>query len=280
MKNYINLILFFSILPMIVSAQRGKESNESYISISTSFNYYPKIPPYNFFVSFNSRTDDELILDYITSNSGNFTIEEGENIVVEREKTSDFPSQIIGLGAGIRIQKENNLVHEIAITKLSIVKSSYLVKFLFFKGDEIINRVFEGYNQKSGAFAFRYEIGKIFGKKRSKVKFGLVGGIEPTYYFYDRTNFTINDYPIKANLFTVDFSLIPTLTCKVGKKFFLDFKVVSSLLVADFSNSPTEQIPFIPTSMLKGETDLQAINWAFVCQFRYTIKEPKRKGRR
>ncbi len=275
------LYLFCLFLPVLCFSQKGKKNNGTSIYVSTTFNYYPAIAPYSFFSSFSGTTSDDVILNYLTRTGGTFTIEEGESIVITRENTSEFPSQILGLGASLQLLKESGLFHEFSLTKLSFAKSSYHTEFIFIDALDEMTSYHSGYDQKTAAIAFRYEIGKYFGKsKRSKLKFGLSGGIEPSFYFYKRTNYSINAYPMKANIQTIDLSVIPMLSAKLSKKISLDFKVISNILIADFG-SFTEGNPMVSLDQQNGEREysLPEISMAFSIVLRYKIKEPK-KGRR
>ncbi len=281
MKKKNILYLFCLILPVVCFSQRGKKSNETSIYVSTSFNYYPGIAPYKFLSTFGGTIDDDLILNFITNNSGTFTIEEGQSIIIDRGNTSEFPSQLIGIGASVQFLKDNGLFHEISLTKLSFVKSSYHTELIYLDSlHEVIGRDYLGYKQNAAAFAFRYELGQYFGKRKSKLRFGISGGIEPSLYFYKRTSLSIHEYPMKANIYTIDLSIIPMLSAKLSKKITLDFKVISNILLGDFGTI-IEQTPFASLDDQNGKRDynLPEITMALSLALRYNLKEPDRKRR-
>ncbi len=238
--------------------------------------------PYEFVDNFNSITDNELVLSFLTSNSGTFVINEGEIIDVVRRKTIDFPSQVLGAGLGVRVEKESGLIHEFSLTKFSVVSSSFIERYEFSIDGDFRGSSVKGYNQTSGAFAMRYEIGKLFGDKRNNARFGLTGGIAPGYYFSNRTAVSSQDFPIKANIFSMEFSLSPSLSTKIGKKLFLDFKVTSNLFTVNMGAAPYEVNPtkFSGKSEGRLENDEPVITWSGAIQLRYLIKEPKKRRRK
>ena len=278
MNKLILIFLSLVLCPLYSSAQTNKKLGTT-ISVSTAINYYPAIDPYSFFSSFTSD-DDELILNFLTANSGTFVIEE-ESISVEREVTSNIPSQLLGVGAGVQIEKGKKLFHEISLTKLSFAKSSYEKVFLFSDSLGKIRALKLGSEQKTSAFAFRYELGKYFGKrKKPSFRFGLSGSIEPSFYFFKRTPFSSREYPIDGKLFTIEVALIPMFSVKVSKKVSLDFKIIPNILMADFG-SIKENNPLLSKSLQNGgrEYNPPDINLAFSLLLKYKIKEPKKRRR-
>lgn len=284
MKNlFISKLLIISLIWTIIPSTSNSQSRKPKgptIFVATTINYYPSIAPYSFFSSFIHAHND-LDLNFLTATSGTFTLEEGQSLSVMRNKTSDFPSQLLGIGASIQIKQQSSLFHEFSLTKLSIVKSSHIIEFTYRDSLDNLRSRYLGYKQNSSVFAFRYELGKYFGKNKSaNVRIGISGGIEPSFYFYKRTPQTINEFPIKARLFTVEVSVIPMISAKLSKKLFMDFKIIPNILLGDFEDI-TENNPTVPTSEQNGirSYSLPEINLAFSLLLRYTIKEPKRRGR-
>ena len=76
----------------------------------------------------------------------------------------------------------------------------------------------------------RYELGKYFGDpKRAKVRFGLSGSIEPTFYSFKRSPVTTQDIPWEGRVFNIDMAIIPMINAKLGKKVFLEFKAIPKI---------------------------------------------------
>lgn len=278
-KKYTVLILCLMILASGF-AQREKKT-EPTISISTSINYSPNIKTFNFSGEYTVDSSDDLILNFITSDSGTFVIEEGETLTVTRNNTNEFPTQLIGVGASLRIQNSNNVFQEISLTKLGFSKSKHFITYSFRRMDEQIAWQTQGFEQKSGVIGLRYEAGKLFGRNKSKLRFGLTGGLETAYYFYNYKSLEIDHFPIKARVFNLHVSVIPMLTAKLSKKLFLDFKIVSNFLLGENTNI-VEEIPFVPGNSQEGTRDYSVleIDWIFSVQLRYNIKEPKKRRRR
>ena len=277
MKKTLILLTALFLLPLSTFSQTKKKKGTT-INISTSVNYYPSIEPYTFFSSFNT-SDSNIDLTFLTSNSGTFVIEEGESKTIDRANNNDFPSQLLGVGASVQIKKGDALFHEISLTKLSFTKSSRIVVYSFADSLGKITSFPRGYKQRAGAFGFRYELGKYFGKRRkAKFRFGLSGGIEPSFYFYKRTPAFTGEYPVRAKIFTIDIAVIPMASFKLAKKITMDFKIIPNMLLGDFG-SIKENNPRVPIAQQGGEREynLPEINVAFSLLLRYTIKEPKKR---
>ena len=277
LKKMAVVFILCILLPLLCFSQRSKKQKGSTVFVSTTINYYPAIEPYSFFSSFTDE-DEDLILTFLTANSGKFVIEEGQSLLVMRENRSIFPSQLLGAGASVQVLKSNSLFHEVSLTKLSFSKSSYTVDFITTDTAGFRNLFTLGYDQKASAFGFRYEIGKYFGDpKRANLRFGISGGIEPSFYFYKRTPYTSNEFPMRARIFTVEVSAVPMLSAKLSKRIAMDFKVIPNMLLGDFG-SIVEENPLLPTSQQAGEREynLPEINMAFSLLLRYVIKEPKK----
>ena len=135
-----------------------------------------------------------------------------------------------------------------------------------------------GYKEKSFAIGWRYELGMYFGKRKTaKVRFGLSGGIEPTFYQYKRTPSTTQQYPINAKVFTIEAAVIPMLSAKLSKKITFDFKIIPNILMADFGE-PIKSDPAFPSGGNKATRDynLPEINTVFSMVLRYNFKEKKK----
>lgn len=270
-----------ALLPAGVFAQRRGGNT---LTVSTNFNYHPPFAPYHFFQS-SPRTSGDLILTFLTRNSGTFVIEEGDTYEVEEEGTYRIPSNLVGIGASFQIWKDNGLFQDFSLTKLSFTESAQL--FSIFAIDDEGERRFvyqEGVDERSASVGLRYEVGKYFGERRRyypNFRFGLSGGVETSFYAYRSISRSILNNPIKqGHIFTVEVSLIPVLSFQPGKRVLIDFKAIPNFLVADFGNIQLER-PDLPISQrnLKRSYDPPIINVSASLMIRYLIKEPKR-GRR
>lgn len=282
MKNKTLLFLLCLFIPLTAFSQRKKKSKGKTISLTTSLNFQTKITTYSFAETVRGTTLDDLVLNYVNRNGGTFTIEEGDTITIERMSGGELPTQLFNIGASVQILTGTDFFHEISLTKLSYSKSSFetIYKYTRSSGEESFNIL--GYDQRATAFAFRYEFGKyLLESYKSKVRFGLSLGIEPSFYFYKRTPRSQNGYPIKANVQTLDLSLVPALSFKLSKKMFLDFKVITNLTVGHFGDA-REQNPNVRLDEQKGDKGYEVpdLNMAFSVLLRYNIKEPKKRGRR
>ena len=276
MQNFLTLWLLFLLLPAIGWSQSRKKSNETTIKVFNSINYYPPLESYDFVSSYDLN-QDVLLLTYLTANSGTFVIEPNRPVTVQRTNTQSFSSQLLGFGAGIQIINQNFTFHEISLTKLKFSKSAAQVSYLI--GEDSF--VLSGARQKSSAFGLRYEFGKYFGKKRSGLRFGLSGGIEPSVYVFKSEPASIGAYYITAKIFTLDVALIPMFLVNIDKKLSLEFKVIPNLLLAD-AERVRESNPLVPVSMQNSthEYDLPEINIAFSISAKYVLKEPKKRRRK
>ncbi len=278
MKKLFIICLVFATLSISGFSQSRKKARGTTISVATTINYYPAIAPYSFFSSFTTSRDD-LLLTFLTANSGTFVIEDGQSVFIERESKNDFPTQLVGIGGSVQIKKGNSLFHEISLTKLSFTKSSNIVNYTFLDSLGEVNLIRSGYKQNVGVFGFRYELGRYFGKRKSaKFRFGISGGIEPSFYFYKRTPLTTREYPVRGKIFTVEVAVIPMVSAKLSKKVSMDFKIIPNVLMADFG-SIDEKNPTVPIRQQEGsrEYNLPEINLAFSLVLRYTVKETKKR---
>ncbi|MBI1228414.1 MAG: hypothetical protein GC192_24480 [Bacteroidetes bacterium] len=278
MKKLLTLCLVAALLPYALMAQSSKKKKGTSILASTSFNYYSPLKPYTFSKRYFAQYND-LNLVFITHNSGTFTIEEGDSVLLTRTVTSKMPSNLVGIGASVQFRNLKNVYHELSITKLSFSKSTHLTGYegLIPTGGTFYLPV--SYNEKTFAFALRYELGKYFGRsKNAPLRFGISGGIEPSYYTYHYLPRTSSDFPLDAKLLTIDLSLIPMLSAKISKHLSLDFKFIPNFLMADFGNMKQND-PFLTKSQRGGTRIYKSpdITWAFSVQLRYMVKEAKKQ---
>lgn len=278
MKGLLLLGSLCVLLPISSFSQRSRKPKGPTISVSTSINYYPALEPYSSFNNYFVEGDD-IILTYLTANSGTFVVEEGDLFYIERTSTNSIPTQLLSLGASVQVKTESLLFHEVSLTKLSVTKTSNEIKYATLDSLGKTRLLFrQGFEHKASAFGLRYELGKYFGKRKSaKVRFGLSAGLEPSLYFYKRTSNSFQEYPVSIKLFTVELSLNPMLSFMLSKKVSLDVKVVPNLLLGDFGGA-TEDNPNFSNKQKKLSREYRSpdIDVAFSAVLRYNIKEPKK----
>ncbi len=276
MKNLFTIALIFILTPTLVFSQSRKRIKKV-INGATIINFYPAIEPFTFNKDFYIK-ENSLELKYITATSGTFTISEGDSVNIERIDDLQMPSQTLGIGGSVQFVKGDKLFHEISLTRLTYNKSSLVENYIYtdIMGDERVAPI--GYKQKSFAIGMRYELGMYFGNnKRAKVRFGLSGGVESTFYRYVRTPATTQTYPIKARLFTIEVAVIPVLSAKLSKKLTMDFKIIPNFLTADLGKIIKED-PTLPQRAQEKdrEFNLPEINTSLSVILRYNFKETKR----
>jgi len=272
MRTNLILILFTLTLSINTFAQ-----GEKYIYTASSLNYYPQFESYSFFKTLQ-LDQDNLYLNFLTSNSGTFVVEEILPRDVENELRSKFPTQILNVGASFQSRNRNGTFQEISLSRLSSFKSSYINGYKLVDSLGNKKEYFIGYNQKSFIMSLRYEYGKMFGNKRNPVRFGVSGIIEPTYYSYKREEQSTRDFSIDATILSLTVAVAPTLSFKLSKKVELDFKLIPRFLLADFG-SARRQDPTLTLEQQKGsrEYNLPEIDLASTIQLRYMLKEPRKK---
>lgn len=278
MKKTLTLCILSALLPFAILAQSSKRKTGASVHASTTFNYYSKLKPYEF-VSQYFTQDKDLVLKYNTATTGIFTIKEGDSVLVERKSASSMTSQLVGIGASVQVKQANGLFHEISLTKLALSKSSGLVTYTSLETLEEQIIYAKGYDENMFSFGLRYELGKYFGNnKNAKLRFGISGGVEPSYYRYKRTPKTSQEFPLETNLLTIDLALIPTISASISKKLSLDFKLIPNFLTADFGTMK-ELNPSLPRRQQGGMRNYESpeITWAFSVLLRYTVKEAKKK---
>lgn len=272
------LLLLAAIL--LLSDVYGQRKEEKSIFSASSLNYYPELASYSFFRTLETE-QDQLILNYVTATSGKFTIEEGVSQQIENENINKFPSQLLNIGASVQIRNANSTFHEISISRLANSKSSYLNQYTYSDSLGYSQSITLGYRQKSFVLSLRYGYGKLFGKDRNNIRFGLLGILEPNLYTYKREVFSSQEFPIKATVFTLNLALGPIMSCKLSKRVFLDFQILPRVLIADYGKV-TIGNPILPADQQKAtrEYNLPEIDLAGTFQVRYLLKEPKRRGRK
>ena len=278
MNKFGFLVCIFVLIPFMLLAQkRGKYSTA--INVATTFNYYSPIEKYSYSKQINT-SGDKLILQYLTSTSGTFKVQEGAKIIIDQQNLIQMPSQLVGIGANIQILK-GNIFQDITLTKLISQKSSQIATYVYPDTLDQLSEIALGYEQQSFAIGTRYEFGRYFGdSKRSKFRFGLSGGVETTYYRFKHTPYTIREYPINTRLLIVEVALIPMLTAQLSKKITLDFKAIPNILVADFGSVKIERVDLPEHQRKIGRSyDPPEINMAFSLLLRYNIKAAKRRKR-
>ena len=276
MRNLFIIVLICAFAPIVVHSQSSKRKKKV-INGATAINFYPAIKPFTFNKDYYIK-DQSIELKYITATSGTFQISEDDSVYIERIDDLRMPSQTLGISGSIQFVKGDKLFHEISLTRLSHNKSSFVENYIYtdLMGDKRI--VPRGYKQKSFAIGMRYELGTYFGKsKTAKIKFGLSGGIESTFYRYVRTPTTTQAYPISAKLFTIEAAVIPMLSAKLSKKLTMDFKIIPNFLMADLGKI-TKEDPTLPQRAQgkEREFNLPEINTALSVVLRYNFKESKR----
>ncbi len=277
MKRFFTLCLLSVLVPLSSYSQGGKKPKGPTIGLSTAVNYYSAMEPYTSFNSYFIR-DEDLILTFLTANSGTFIIEEGESLYLERTSTYQIPTQSLGFGASVQIKSYNSLFQEISLTKLFMTKTDTEVEYITL---DTLGKEFHfpsrGYENQASSFGLRYELGRYFGKNDSKFRFGLSGGCEFSAYFYKMTPKSFQDYPLHAKLFTVELSLNPILSFALSKKISLEFKAIPNFLMGDFGKVE-EQNPAFTKRQQKLDRDYSSpeLNMAFSVLMRYNIKEPKK----
>lgn len=281
MKKILIVLTCFLVSFSVFSQSRKHKNKEKTVNVSTTFNYYPELPAYSFFDEFESD-QDQLLLLFINRNSGTFILTENDPLTIAREDRYHIPTHSFGVGASVQVINSNRWFHELSLTKLAVSKSSQTIHYSWKDTLDRTVGFVSGYDLKSSAFGFRYELGKYFGKrKKAKVRFGLSASVEPSFYFFKRIPYAISEFPLKANVFTIEMAVIPSLSVKVAKKVTVEFKVVPNVLMAEAAKIDKTD-PTVPLGSVPGRRELEnpEINVGFGLMVRYAIKEPARVRRR
>lgn len=254
----------------------AQKKTEKSIYTSSSINYYPALKPYSFINTFE-RDQSNLVLNFLSSNSGEFVIDTSTQ-TVRKENINKFPSQSFNIGMSIRVSKDHSSFHEISLSRFSSSKSSYDDNYVVTDSLGRDNYIFIGYQQKSFILSLRYEYGKMFGYKKNNFRFGLSGFFEPTFYSYSRKVTSSQDFPIKATIFSFSVGVIPAATFKLSKRVSLDLKIIPRILLGEFSNVTTNNPSLSPDDQkTEREFDFPEIDIAGSIQVRYLLKETKKK---
>lgn len=284
MKRLITLILIFVIaLPFSVNAQRSKWLKKQNVRVATTFNYYPALDAFTYFSEFSREEDRQLILNYREPNAGTFIIQEGTMTEFESSTYIVPPSQLISIGASVQFMNREGIFQEFALTKLTFSKSSsrnelYVINDMGFPELALIT----GSEDKTAAFAFRYELGKYFGNPRYDIlRFGVAVSMEPSLYTFKRTPYDSGSFPYQGRIFALEASLVPVAAIKFSKKVSLDVKVIPNLTIASFGSIKVEN-PILTEDQKAGFRDFEppAMNVAYSILLRYQIQEAKRSRRR
>jgi hypothetical protein len=276
------LVLVF-VLPFSATAQRSKWLKKQNVRVATTLNYYPAVEPFTFFSEFSREEDRRLILSYREPNAGTFTIEEGTITEYESNTTILSPSQLISIGGSIQFVNKESIFQELALTKFSFSKSSFLNEVYVI--DDMGYPQFAyviGAEERTGAFAFRYELGKYFGDPRYDIlRFGIAVSVEPSLYTYKRTPYDSGGFPFRGRIFALETSLVPVAAIRFSKKVSLDLKVIPNIMVASFGSIKVEN-PILTKDQQVGTRNFEApaLSMAYSILLRYQIQEAKRSRRR
>jgi len=258
------IIIFLGI--MIFQNGYAQKKIDKHVYTSSSLNYYPELKTYSFFNTQKPRI---------------FTIDNIPFQTVEDENANKFPSQIFSIGASIQFSKDYSTFHEISLSRLSRSKSSYLNNYLIIDSSGNDQFYSIGYHQKSFILTLRYEYGKMFGYKKNRFRFGLSGLFEPSFYTYNRQVASIQNYPIKASIFSFSVGVIPMASIKLSKKVFLDLKVIPRVLLGEVSKV-TVNNPILAPDKRNAERkyNFPEIDIAGSIQIRYLLKETKKRRKK
>ncbi len=274
MKIKIILLCFGTLMFQNGYAQKKTEKS---IYTSSSINFYPELKSYSFLNTIE-LSQDRLILNFLTANSGNFVIDTTLSRNVKNENINKFPSQIFNLGTSVRISKDHTTFHEISLSRFSRSKSSNENTYLVLDSLEDTRIISIGYEQKSFIMSLRYEYGKMFGYKKNNFRFGLSGFFEPTFYTYKREVTSSREYPIKATIFSFSVGIVPMASFKLSKRVFLDLKIMPRILLGEYSNVTVNNPTLSPDDQKGGrELDFPEIDVAGAIQIRYLLKENKKR---
>ncbi|MEM8907509.1 MAG: hypothetical protein AAGD05_06655 [Bacteroidota bacterium] len=261
MNKLFLLGLLCLLLPGLAFSQKKRKKKKStVINLAVSFNLYPAIEPYQHTTSFR-----------------NF-----ENRFSVRTVNMELPSQRLGIGFGVQIVKNNTLFHEISLTRLSYNESKHTIARELF--DSINPGGIEdgtGASQTAFTLGLRYEFGGYFGKKDAAIRFGLSGGIEPSFFASRRRPEGILEFANQARIYNLEVAVIPHLALRLSKKVSLDFKVVPNILLA-YHERVEELNPAIARDNRRATRRFASpdINTTFSLLLRYQIKAPKKRRRR
>lgn len=279
MRILSTFLLLGLICPVIMFAQTKKGKN--IIDVSTSLNYYPKLPDYTFLHQI-SILEDKLILDFLTSTSGTFIIEDHEPQVIERTNANQFPTQLLSIGFGIQLRGERGRFHEISISRLSFIQSESLIEYYRF--DTLADKIWinsTGFREQSFTLAFRYAAGKYFGPENGTVRFGLSGAIEPVFFSFRREPYHGREFPLSARIFQLNLAVIPALRIKLSEKVGFETKIIPNFLLGS-SENVREHNPVLLEHQEKAVSDRSSYHnpsLAFSLAIKYQLYKPQKRRR-
>jgi len=276
------LILLF-VLPFSLTAQRSKWLKKQNVRVATTFNYYPAVDAFTYFSEFSRMEDVNLILNFEEPNAGTFILEEGRVTDFESTTTVLSPSQLISIGGSIQFVNKESIFQELALTKFSFTKSSFLNEVYVIDDMGFPQFAYAiGAEERTGAFAFRYELGKYFGDPRYDIlRFGIAVSVEPSLYTYKRTPYDSGGFPFRGRIFALETSLVPVAAIRFSKKVSLDLKIIPNIMVASFGSIKVEN-PILTKDQQVGTRNFEApaLSMAYSILLRYQIQEAKRSRRR
>jgi hypothetical protein len=276
----ISLVLLF--VPEEIFAQRKKEDSKM-VNISAIINYNSPSKEYlnNSAINF---TDNNLLLEYLTSNSGIFVVE--DQIMRTRVDTTQLflPSQRISLGFSYQVIKNNRIYTELTLGELSYSNSEKVKKFDYYdQNGEYINTSYWGNKVNAFAISMRYEKGKYFGKVNSNnFNFGLGLGILTGYRYYeDNPQNSIIFKQITTQIIDLDLFASLIMRKKVSKYFSIELKILPAITTSPYT-SVRERNPNISLNAEKFRSDnkFPILKTGASLHLRYTVKNTAMRGRR
>lgn len=277
MKHSVTLLftLFLSVvfIPNYGEAQSRSRSRGKTISVTNSLNIRQKSKPYTFH---NERQEqsDTLLLRYLTSSSGVFSIKEGDPYTVVRNRKTSMPSITFSLGGSVRIlNNDNYLFQEFALTRFVIGKQEEIGTIVLELPEGDAEQPL-GFSQRFTHIGIRYSVGKYFVKNRkSKFRFGLSGGIETSVFAFEHAPYVYWGQTLKGTIFSIELSIQPQLSFRLSKYVSLELNPLFNFLVADFGQIAegftTSKIAQTPG---EREYEIPDITMGFGVALNYTIK--------
>jgi len=240
--------------------------------VGTSINYTPPLKPYHFFKTFNSSAN--------SSQLGNIGGNDVSSEIVNREIVYTMPSQVLGIAASYQI-KYKSFYQEFSLVRLAMHESDFEVNYNWFDEDQFM-LLRDGFTERSTFVSIRYEFGKSFQKsKKSKINFGLAFAFQPSFYHFKMSPRRTNKFGFEANIFTFEVAVIPTVSFKLSKKVFLDFKLIPNLHAGEVGTSKDlDPTIFAPDQIGEREFSRLDVSIGGSIQLRYLLKEPEKRGRR
>lgn len=278
MKTRFTLLLCCIILAFQGYSQKKKDK---YIYASSTLNFYPiDHSDFSFYASYD-RNSQAFNFTFITADSGTFVVQETAPILVELNTYSGLPNRRFSIGASFQIRGASGSFSEISLTRLSNSKSSFLNNYTYnySSGDQLT--FVEGYEQRSTVLSLRYEYGRMFGRSRDKARIGISGVLEPGFFHYRKTSFQSNEFPIRANIYSLNFGIAPIFAFRLSKKVFLDFKVIPTMQILEWGSTRILN-PILPIQLQRGSRvdDLPQVDIRGTVQLRYMLKEPRKRRRK